>query len=174
MRKRKDLDNYIQVNEEPHQKKKQYQYQGEYFQLSTPDRLKNSYCNRNLNRSMLALMACIVMGLIDPGSLRQLYGVIPFVVLLYFSGESLWHSILCKRAPERMTLRQKEQSFDGLEHSSRLQVIFSILLFIAQVLYILIDTYQPRDALAAGLSILSCIVSMANLRERKENSCVAA
>ena len=73
-----------------------------------------------------------------------------------------------------MTLRQKEQFFDGLEHSSRLQVIFSILLFIAQVLYILFDTCQPREALAAGLSILSCIVSMANLRERKENSCVAA
>ncbi len=152
MRRRKDLDLY-----QPAEDGKTYVYQGAYYKLSVPEEKKRLLRIKLFAFSFLALALLIVSGLINPDGLRQLYVVFPYLAALYYGGKAVLQSISAMGMPDLMTLRQKNQSFVGLRHSSRMLVIFALLFAFTQSVYFVFFNRTLAEGLVVLFGVLTAL-----------------
>ncbi len=167
MRKRKDLDQY-----KPAGDGRNYVYQGTYYMLSGPEKQKKGVRMKLLALAFASLLLLVASGLSNPGGLRQLYVVIPYLVALYFAGKGVFQAIGIMMVPTRMTERQKNQTFQGLEHNNRVLFVFSLLLAFAQSAYFVFVNSKFIEGLMVALVLLVSLSSYLGFTLLRMHPCV--
>lgn len=167
---KKGLKDYFEIQRPDG--KTTWEYRGDYYCIQSENntpikRIKISF----LVYSFLNVALLILEGFLDPGSLRRLYCIIPYLVVLFFSMRALVKAFGLYRTPDKMTYRQKEIQLSGLYISFRVLLVAIALLFTAQAVYMFIDAPKTKDFIALALSAVSAIVVYKNYKISKLHPC---
>jgi hypothetical protein len=131
-RRRKDLNDYQPESSAG----KGYVYRGQYWQPS----IQGS--DLLFFKALMTAVTCVnfgllyVMGRLNLPSLRMLYVVLPFLLLLFFSGRALLAAFSLFGWKEKMTLHQHKQSWKRLGQSGLLAALTGAALLLAEIIYL--------------------------------------
>ncbi len=148
-----------------------WEYTGNYYCIQSDNLSIKSIKIRFFVYSLLTVLLIFFEGFLDPGSLRTLYCIIPFLAVFFFSLRSLMQSFGLYRAKEKLTFRQKEKYLSGLYMSFRVLLILSVVLFVTQAIYLFIDTANLKDFVALALTAFVFALTYINYKLSKAHPC---
>lgn len=166
MRFRKDLEFYEPAGDG---NKTAYVYRGVYYtpRLSGKELTvwKSSICVSCFVQ--LAFIFC--MGRANSAGFLQLYVMLPFLALFFFSGFSFIAALNLFAWKSRMTIRQHSLSYKRLLRGEQISLFFAALLFVAEVIFALISANPAKERWPLLFLLLQSLSSALVLFLLKDN-----
>ncbi|NLJ65439.1 MAG: hypothetical protein GX337_08675 [Christensenellaceae bacterium] len=167
---KKGLNEYKKV--ENKSGKAEWIYTGAYYVLPCNDKEFKKLKLVYVFMSVLNFVITMLMGFIDPNSLRTLYVLIPYVVVLLFVFIMLIKATEFYFTPSRMTYRQKEKTVSSLYISVRVLYISAIVFLICHIVFLFLGKSLLQDFFLVPLIVCIIVFSRYLLSKSKKYPCI--
>lgn len=133
-----------------------YRYEGAYYIPQVSGKALRLHKWKLMLLSLAPLLSIYLMGRLNTAGFRQLYVLLPFLALMFFSGRAAIGAFSMLLWKERMTQREYQQSFSMMQSGFRAAPFASGAMLIAILLFFFFGGKSseewPQFPLAAALA----------------------